>query len=111
MKVPKASAPDFAPSIYRDRNAIYLEFPPKPGAQPFALRFEFNSGGLHKALQHIPNIADAPGYLSGGSNIPTPEKLLKPKVIRTTERQREAAKVSPAARASAKAITRKMVPK
>lgn len=111
MKVPKSSAPNFAPTIYRDRNAIYLEFPPKPNAQAFALRFDFSEGGLHKALALIPDIASAPGYLSGGSNIPTPEKLLKPRVIRTTQRKREAAKVSPQARASMKSIVRKMVPK
>ncbi len=57
------SKPPFCPFIYTDGVELFLEF------DKMVLRFAFSEGGLHKALQHVPNIARQPGFLSGGSNL------------------------------------------
>ncbi len=57
------------PLVYHDGVSLYLEF------DGHALRFTFSEAGLHKALKHIPNVTKAPGYLSGGRNIPNGESI------------------------------------
>lgn len=82
--------PFLPPTIYRDALAIYLEWP------TLCLRFEFCQNGLAKALKHIPNVANSPGYNPGGSNI-VASKLIRqksPKVAKTTTTKREIANFS-----------------
>ena len=92
------------PLIYHDGKALYLEFP------THALRFPYTEGGLHKALSHIPSIASQPGYLTGGRNLtdPPPANGKIARVSRATARARTIRNFSPAQRAAAAEIVRKM---
>ena len=95
--------PAFCPFIFRDQHHIYLEF------EKQVLRFPYTDGGLFKALRHIPNIQDQPGYLTGLRNIT--EDVLehghiarksspKTKVSAKSEAERRISRFSPQTRAA-----------
>ena len=94
------------PLIYHDGSSLYLEFPKQ------VLRFTYSEGGLHKALAHIPSIASAPGYLTGGRNLtdPPPANGKIARVSKATARARTIRNFSPAQRAAAAEVVRKMKP-
>ena len=50
MTATKASRPAHCPFVYHDRDNLYLEF------EGMVLTFAFTSGGLTRALKHIPDI-------------------------------------------------------
>lgn len=93
--------PSFCPFIYRDQHHIYLEF------ERQVLRFPFTDGGLFKALRHIPNIQDQPGYLTGLRNVTADvlepghvARKTKTKVSPRSEAERRIARFSPKTRAA-----------
>lgn len=95
------------PTIYRDALHVYLEFPAIPPASPVAIRFDLTNDGLAKLLRHIPQIPSV-GHVTGAGNLVADRLLPKAKVAKATRRAREAAKISPEARASAAAIVRNL---
>ena len=104
MTQPKA--PWAAPTIYHDGASLFLEWPAAPGRSPYAQRFTLSEGGLAKALRLVPNIASAPGYISGASNLAA--RALKPKVAKATAAKRVAATFTDEQRSAASAVLRKL---
>lgn len=98
--------PTLGPTIYRDALHVYLEFPAIPPAQPVAIRFDLTNDGFGKLLKHIPLIPSY-GYVTGAGNL-VADRLIRPKVAKSTQRKRETAKFTDAQRASAAAIVRGM---
>jgi hypothetical protein len=82
-------APQFCPMIYRDSTDIYLEF------SNIVLKFPFSEGGLSKALKHIPDVTERPGYVQGASkllNLPVTvaKKTKRRAAVRITDPEAEA---------------------
>lgn len=98
--------PTLGPTVYRDALHVYLEFPAIPPAQPVAIRFDLTNDGFGKLLKHIPLIPSY-GYVTGAGNL-VADRLIRPKVAKSTQRKREAAKITDAQRSSAAAILRSM---
>jgi hypothetical protein len=81
-------APQFCPMIYHDSTDLWLEF------EHIVLKFPFNEAGLHKALKHIPDVTERPGYVQGASkllNLPVmvAKKARKRAVMRITDAEAE----------------------
>ncbi len=97
-----APPPKFAPTIWRDQSAIYLQL----ATDKQVLKFPLSEAGLHKALKLIPPIHEQPGYLSGGQNIS--DKFVKtPKISDSTIRRRRAKHITEDQRKSAADIIRR----
>lgn len=80
MSATRASRPQGCPYVYHDRDNLYLEF------DGHVLTFAFTSGGLHKALAHIPDIT--PQRMIA-RNTSANRVLPKAKVAKTTAKRRE----------------------
>ena len=96
-------APHYA-IIYRDGDSLYLEFP------TLVLRFPFTEGGLHKALKHIPNSDNHPGYVARNGNIPDHTTDVSGKIARispSTKRKREVSKFTAKQRSAVSDLLRK----
>ena len=93
------------PTIYHDEVSLFLEF------EGHAQRFPFTEAGLSRALKLIPSISQAPGYVTGMSNLPAREalkgKIARITVAKGTKRKRETA-LSPETKAAALDILRKL---
>ena len=91
----------FAPRVYRDARTIFLELPSGD-----TLKFPLTEGGMAKALKFVPSIADQPGYLTGGRNIPERERPVR--VARKTAKARKATVVDDIKGGSLTEIVRNM---
>lgn len=104
MTATLAKRPAFCPYVYHDNETLFLEFD-----SGMVLCFTFTEGGLHKALQHIPNVTKQPGFLSGRSNI-LAKVLPSIKIAKATKHKREvkaATNISEAVKNAATALIRK----
>ena len=56
--------PIWAPYLWYDARALYLEFPAIPGREAATLTFPLTEGGLAKALKQIRSNPISPGHIT-----------------------------------------------
>ena len=97
-----APPPAFAPAVWSDNVHIFVQFP----LGSVVYKYPLTEGGLHKALKLIPSVTNAPGYITGGSNLGI-KALPKVKVAAKTVKDRIAKRLGPVVKESASAIVKR----